>query len=240
MPAPGQVWTSTDKKDCAVLYLNLKEVANLFGISEKTVYRLLNKGELPGIKVGGQWRFNRQEVETWLKKEKPEAYIADHLYDSDIEYTKLSLSDFLTRGGIFFKVAGNSANDVLENAVSLIYLDPQVDRQKLLKAVITREKLCSTAIGQGIALPHPRHPYQSNFKRSSISLCFLENKIDFGARDNKPVNKLFFVFGKTEKEHLYLLKILVTMLRQPEFVNILESETNRQDILNIVQHLEPE
>lgn len=218
-------------------FLNIKEVARLFGVSEKTVYRLLNKGELPGIKIGGQWRFNHKEVESWLKNERPEAYIIGNFQQTENDLT-LTLSEALDNGGIFLKIGGETIYEVLKNSIAVIYLGPQINRKELLEAVIAREKLCTTAVGQGIALPHPRHPYHSNFVRSGISLCFLENAIDFGALDNQPVNKLFFVFGKTEKEHLLLLKRLVNMLRQPNFNRVLEPPTNPTEILKTLHELE--
>ncbi len=220
-------------------YLDLKEVAEHLGVSQKTVYRLLNRGELPAVKVGRQWRFYRKEVEAWLKEERPEVYVAEHLHDPTIDdNSEILLSDVLRAGGIFFKITGNSAEEVLKNAVNIIYLGSEVGRQELAKAIITRERLCTTAIGQGTALPHPRRPYRFNFEYSSISLCFLENKIDFGAMDKRPVNKLFFVFGKTEKEHLQLLKILVNMLQQPEFIDVLENPANRLEVFEVIQRLE--
>ena len=47
--------------------LTLKEVAQLLRISPQTLYKMLKDGSLSGIKIGAQWRFDRQEVRGWLK-----------------------------------------------------------------------------------------------------------------------------------------------------------------------------
>ncbi len=46
--------------------LNIKEVAALLRVAEKTAYTLAQTGELPGFKVGGQWRFRRRDIESWI------------------------------------------------------------------------------------------------------------------------------------------------------------------------------
>lgn len=50
--------------------LTVKEVAALLRVDEKTVYRLVNKRELPGFKVAGAWRFKRDDIESWIEKQK--------------------------------------------------------------------------------------------------------------------------------------------------------------------------
>lgn len=46
--------------------LTIPEVAELLRVAEKTVYSLAQKGELPAFKVGGQWRFSRNAIESWI------------------------------------------------------------------------------------------------------------------------------------------------------------------------------
>jgi excisionase family DNA binding protein len=50
--------------------LTVKEVATLLRVDEKTVYRLVKKRELPGFKVAGAWRFKRDDMESWIEKQK--------------------------------------------------------------------------------------------------------------------------------------------------------------------------
>ena len=47
--------------------LTLPEVANLLKVAEKTVYGLAQKGDLPAFKVGGQWRFRRTAIDSWIE-----------------------------------------------------------------------------------------------------------------------------------------------------------------------------
>ena len=50
--------------------LTLKEVAQYLKLAEKTAYRLAAEGKLPGFKVGGSWRFKKEDIESWIKEQK--------------------------------------------------------------------------------------------------------------------------------------------------------------------------
>ena len=50
--------------------LTLKEVAEYLKLAEKTAYRLAAEGKLPGFKVGGSWRFRREDVQQWINEQK--------------------------------------------------------------------------------------------------------------------------------------------------------------------------
>ncbi|AXN32621.1 MULTISPECIES: methylation-associated defense system helix-turn-helix domain-containing protein MAD1 [Vibrio] len=50
--------------------LTLKEVAAYLKLAEKTAYRLASEGKLPGFKVGGSWRFKKDDLEKWIESQK--------------------------------------------------------------------------------------------------------------------------------------------------------------------------
>ena len=50
--------------------LTIQELAEYLKLNEKTAYRLAGEGKLPGFKVGGSWRFKRDDLETWIEKQK--------------------------------------------------------------------------------------------------------------------------------------------------------------------------
>jgi excisionase family DNA binding protein len=50
--------------------LTLQEVAALLKIAERTAYMMVQRGDLPGFKVGGQWRFKRTDIDAWMEAQK--------------------------------------------------------------------------------------------------------------------------------------------------------------------------
>lgn len=50
--------------------ITIKEVAEYLKIKEKTAYALAAKGEIPGFKVGGSWRFDKNDIQQWIERKK--------------------------------------------------------------------------------------------------------------------------------------------------------------------------
>ena len=53
--------------------MTVREVANYLNVDDKTVYRLAQRGELPGFKVAGTWRFKREDIDQWIETQKKAA-----------------------------------------------------------------------------------------------------------------------------------------------------------------------
>ena len=56
--------------------LTVREVAALLSVDEKTIYRLVTKGDIPGFKVLGSWRFQRHDLEQWIQVRKDAARVS--------------------------------------------------------------------------------------------------------------------------------------------------------------------
>ena len=56
--------------------LTVREVAAFLSVDEKTIYRLVTKGDIPGFKVLGSWRFQRHDLEQWIQVRKDAAKVA--------------------------------------------------------------------------------------------------------------------------------------------------------------------
>ena len=52
--------------------LTLKQVADYLKLTERTLYRLIQEGKLPGFKVGNSWRFRLRDIDAWLEAQKAE------------------------------------------------------------------------------------------------------------------------------------------------------------------------
>jgi nitrogen PTS system EIIA component len=110
-----------------------------------------------------------------------------------------------------------------------------VDREFLFQVLWAREALESTAIGDGIAIPHVRNPIVLHVDKPLITLCFLETPVDFGALDGKPVHALFSLISPTVRTHLHFLSRIAFILRDPEFKDMIMRQASRDDILGAVR-----
>lgn len=53
--------------------MTVRDVAVYLNVDEKTVYRLAQRGDLPGFKVAGTWRFKREDIDTWIEQRKAQS-----------------------------------------------------------------------------------------------------------------------------------------------------------------------
>ena len=110
--------------------------------------------------------------------------------------------DALRSGGIHYGLHGGDKPAVLRAIVDTLSLPPNVDRGSVSQLLLAREALGSTAIGEGIAIPHVRRPILVSGSCTAISLCFLDQPIDFAAPDDKPVFAIFLLITPTARTHL--------------------------------------
>ena len=104
--------------------------------------------------------------------------------------------------------------------------------------LLAREALGSTAIGDGIAVPHVRNPVILHLDRPMITLCFLERPVEFGALDGQPVDTLFTLISPTVRAHLHLLSRLSFVLRNPAFQGTVLRQAAREEILRAADDAE--
>ena len=103
---------------------------------------------------------------------------------------------------------------------------------------LARRALEATAIGDGIKIPHVRHPVVLAVERPSLSLHFLERPVDFGARDGHPVGALFCLISPTVRAHLRLGALLSRALGDAEFRAVLKRQGTPQETLTELRRIE--
>ena len=213
------------------MQLTVKDVAGLLNVSEKTVYRWVDERKLPGYRMNGQYRFNRAELLEWSTANR--INVSPRIFEEpESQLTPLpELSDALELGGVFYRIAGADKPAVLRSVVEILRVPDTVDREFILQVLLAREALESTAIGDGIAIPHVRNPIVLHVPQPTMTLCFLEKPVDFGALDGQKVHTLFTFISPTVKAHLHLLSRLAFALRNPEFKRLVVQQASRDEIL---------
>ena len=101
-------------------------------------------------------------------------------------------------------------------AVEKLQLPAHVDRAVIFDMLLAREKLGSTGIGEGFAIPHVRDPIVLRVRHPQVTLFLLEQPIEFGAVDQRPVHTLFLAVTPTIKSHLLILSHLGMVLHDQE------------------------
>jgi len=219
------------------MQLTVRDVAGLLEVSEKTVYRWIDDGKLPGYRISGQYRFNRAELLAWATASKLQVSSGMLLEPESAETSMPSLDEAVQAGGIHYRVSGNDPASCLRNVVAMLPLPEEVDREFLFQAISARETLASTGIGGGVAIPHLRNPIVLHLPRPMVSVCFLEKCVDFDALDGEPVSVLFTLISPSVKAHLHLSSRLAFGLRDPDFSNLIRNQAGREELLTGIRRL---
>jgi PTS system nitrogen regulatory IIA component len=213
------------------MQLTTADVARLFGVSAATVAHWVQDENLPASEVDSQYRFNREELVEWATLHKL-AIPAAILQPATVgQAAEPSLADALAFGGVAYGVAGADRSALLQAALQGLPLPDEDDREALLSLFLARERLGTTAVGDGVAIPHPRCPLVLGLPQSAVRLCFLAQAHDFGAADGKPVDTLFLMVSRTVHEHLKLLARLATALRCETFRQVLARRPPTEEII---------
>lgn len=198
------------------MQLTLRDVAELLGVPEKTVRHWIETKGLPAHRVREQWRFNRAEIVDWMAHRRPGSHSTKFDRSRLFAGHGLPLSDALEAGDVLADVAGEERDAVLQAAVARMSL-PEAARPMLLDFLLARGLLASTAVGDGIAIPHGRCPIVLDVSAPRLTVCHLARPIPYDAPDGKPVATLFLLVSPTVRAHLEVLGRLSTALADPGF-----------------------
>lgn len=218
--------------------LLVKDAARLLNVSDKTIYRWIKQGSIPAYRLNDQYRFNRAELLEWATSRRiplsPEIFREEESESAP----PANFAEALRAGGIYYRIGGGDKQSVLHQVVETMRLPAEVDREFLYEVLLAREALGSTAIGDGIAIPHVRNPVILHLDRPLVTLCFLDRAVDFGALDGRPVGTLFTLISPTVRAHLHLLARLSFALRDPRFHEAIQGQAGRDEILSAAEAAE--
>lgn len=213
----------------------IKDIINLLQVSEKTIYRWIRDKKIPCYRINHQYRFSRAEINEWILDSRIE--LPGKLLHLSIDNRPTNLTRLIRNGGIYHDMPGTTVQAVLHNAIAAIQTPPHISKEDLFAALMNREKMMSTAIGRGIAIPHPRNPIITNIEDACVALCFLKNSLDFGALDGLPVHALFIPLTSSTHRHLEVLSKISYLCQLSDFLQLLQKQA-AEDIISFIQDKE--
>lgn len=131
-------------------------------------------------------------------------------------------------------LTSRSKDAALMELVETLATAPEVtDREKLLQAILERERIVSTGIGLGVAVPHAKIPEVSEFV---VAYGRSSDGIDFGSIDDRPVHHVVLIVGPPDRQQRYLqfLATVTLKLKQPELRRALEEATSTEKLYEVL------
>ncbi len=147
----------------------------------------------------------------------------------------MQLVDVLKENMIFLNFEANNKEEAIEKFINSLDKTGTIKEPNALKdALLEREKLGTTGIGQGIAMPHAR---SSAIKDLTVAFFRSEKGIDFKSMDSEPVHLVFLLLAPVTAggPYLKLLAKISRLLRGDDFRNALMEAKDVSSVLQIIQ-----
>jgi len=218
--------------------MTIHEVAQCLNLHVSTIERWIRQGRIPIQKTGNGYLFNESTLKKWAAMYRLPFAMPEKVKFREYEEKLENLLPAMKRGGVLHDLNGDDVEAVLRSAVENMPVLSIKLKKELYQLLLERERLTSTGIGKGVAIPHPRDPLSDALKSPIISTCFLEKPIDFGAVDDRPVFVMFILLSQSIKIHLHLLSRFSFCVRDNTFVEFLKTSPDEASFFAKIAYFE--
>jgi PTS system nitrogen regulatory IIA component len=145
----------------------------------------------------------------------------------------MELGDLITLDAIIPKLAAKGKKQALQDLADKAAALTGLGGRDILEALLQRERVGSTAVGRGIAIPHGR---LAGLERILSLFARLEQPVEFDAPDEEPVDLIFVLLAPEHAgaDHLKALARVSRLLREPQTIERLRSSHDRATLYSIL------
>ncbi len=150
----------------------------------------------------------------------------------------MMLSEILTKERILFDVNFSNKEEAITKLVETLRDDPKVkDLEEIKNSVLEREKILSTGVGNGFAIPHAKTNAVDGFL---LAVAKLAEPIDFNSHDGQPVKLIFLLVGKENmvSEHIKMLSRISRLINNDEFREKIYNASSADELFELLREEE--
>ncbi|MFA3782695.1 PTS sugar transporter subunit IIA [Melioribacteraceae bacterium 4301-Me] len=150
----------------------------------------------------------------------------------------MKICEILRKENIIASMKGRTKEEVINELIDLFNEDERVNNlEQVRNAVLEREKIMSTGVGKGFAIPHAK---TDGVNEIIAAFGKLDNPIDFKALDDQPVSLIFLLVGKENLvgPHIKLLSRISRMMNKDEFRQSLLKAKSDEEIYKLFEEEE--
>ncbi len=217
--------------------LTIRQLAEYLMVSEKTVYRMLDRNELPAVRVGAQWRFRKQDIDAWLSEEVRRVEYEGKRLAME-ESSQIAIAPLLDRENIWLSLRPASRDALFAFVVENASLDEHVDRERLLRSIREREAICSTAVLESAAFPHPADPLLFRFSRKRVLLAVLREPLDFLDPHGHQPRIVATILARSVQGQLLAFSRAIKLFAGEALVERLVKAKNEDEVIRLVAKAE--
>jgi PTS system nitrogen regulatory IIA component len=145
---------------------------------------------------------------------------------------EVKLPDLLRAGAVINDVKGNTLDEVFADIETRLELPAGYDKKLVVSELLAREKILSTAVGNGIAIPHTRKSILNSEADQRLIVCYLANSLDMDAPDGLKVSVFFILLTKSTQVHSCALSDLARLVGNGTFRHFLDTRPDLDSLLS--------
>jgi nitrogen PTS system EIIA component len=221
-------------------WLTIDDLARQLGRDRREIEKLVNRGRIPGRKIGGDWQFHPTEITHWLEQEMREytdreLAIVEEAYQSSESDSDVPVESLLALDTVQVPLQARTKRSALEAMVEVAGRTWQIwEPATVLSAVREREDVLPTAFDNGVAIPHPRNPLPDCLGQSLIAYGRTLSGIPFGSASGGLTDLFFLVLCRDSRTHLRVLARLGRLIQLPEFLDELRHADDSETAYRII------
>lgn len=213
--------------------VDLKDAARMLSVSEETLLRWVRQGLIRPANPDGTL-FEEDLLRRWAaERGLPIGGAAPRVAAPEAHL----LASAVARGAVTIEPDAESASAVIAAAIAALPDLSDSERRSLHAQILDRERMASTALGHGVAIPHPRTPPQDLLGEPVVSVVFPVHPIDWAALDGEPVRTAFLVLAPSAPVHLALLSRIAYAIRSPQFLDLLAERPAKEVLVERLRAL---
>jgi fructose-specific phosphotransferase system IIA component len=150
----------------------------------------------------------------------------------------MKITDVLEEQFVRTNLPGTSKEEIIDSMINLIGNSKNVlDKEKVRQAILEREKIMSTGVGNGFAIPHGK---TDAVKDIVAAFAVTEHPVDYQALDEQPVRLVFLLIGRDSLvgPHIKLLSRISRLMNREEFRKELLMSKTPQDVIELFRRQE--
>jgi len=210
--------------------MTISEAAAYLKVNEAVISEMMKAKTLKKQGIGRNIRLDKQDIDEWLAG----------LSESENEKFAMKrvichFQDYFKPENIFLDLTADNKYEAI-GIMSKKARDLGIvkDYKWLYEIVVAREELVSTAVGNGVAMLHPRHMHPTKIKAPTILFGRTQESVEFDAPDDLPVHLFFMLLLHNDKQHLFSLSFISKFLMNDANIALLTNAKTPEEVYNAI------